>query len=184
MLNKISDTIDNAEKAIDEEDLKRFLNAVISAEIDLQGKANKASTGFLNQKIEELRGIVKEPTVVINKYSVDFKSSRMFVAVLFISLGLLCSLCGNYNQYQKNRKLTANDLKYRFVKMKNGILHDEITRLENFFYYPDSTYVVENIRKDVIGYEHRVEEQARKLEQKRQSEEKIDKLDREIEELK
>lgn len=183
LLNKITETIEYAKKAIDEEDLKRFLNAVINAAIDLREKADKAFTEFLNQKIEELNQLVKQPSIVKNHYSIDFKSSKMFIVVLSISLALLCSLCRNYNQYQENSKLMANDLKYRFVKMRNGILPDEITRLENFFYYPDSVYVVENIRKEVVDYEHRMEEQARKLEQKRQSEETINKLDKEIEKL-
>lgn len=184
LLNKIIQTIDDSKKGITAEELKAYSSAVIDTAQQLQDEANASFSLFLNEKIAELEQIAKQPSVVKNHYEIDFKSSRMFITVLFISLGLLCSLCGNYNQYQKNQQLTDNDLKYRLVKMKNGILPDEITRLENFFYYPDSAYVIENIRKDVIDYEHRMVEQARKLEQKRQSEETIDKLDREIEKLK
>lgn len=183
LLNKIAETIEQAKKAIDEEDLKKFLNVVISVTTELQERANKASAEFLNQKIAELKELVKQPTIIEKRYSIDFKSSKIFIAIIFLSLGLFCSLFGNYSQYQENSRLTDNDLKYRFVKMKNGILSDEITRLENFFYYPDSAYVVSNIRKNVIDYEHRVQEQARKQEQKKQNEETIHRLDKEINEL-
>lgn len=183
LLNKISETIEYAKKAIDEEELKNFLNVVISVTTELQERANKASAEFLNQKITELSELTKQPSVVVNKYSIDFKSSKTFIAIIFLSLGLFCSLFGNYNQYQENCQLTDNDLKYRFVKMKNGIVPNEITRLENFFFYPDSAYVVTNIRKSVIDYEHRLQEQARKQEQKKQNQETIHRLDEEIEKL-
>lgn len=184
LLNKIIQTIDESKNGITAKELQAYSVAVIGTARQLQDEANVAFTQFLNEKILQLEQIVKQPSVVKNHYSIDFKSSKMFFVILFISLGMLCSLCGNYNQYQKNQKLIDNDLKYRFVKMKNGILPDEISRLENFFYYSDSAYVVNNIRKSVIDYEHRMEEQALKLEQKRQSEETIDKLDKEIEKLK
>lgn len=181
LLNKIIEIIDQSKKGITAKELQAYSAAVVATARQLQDEANVAFTQFLNEKILQLEQITKQPSVIKNHYEIDFKSSKMFCAVLFISLGLFCSLIGNYNQYRKNQKLMDNDLKYRFVKMNNGILPDEISRLENFFYYSDSVYVVNNIRKSVIDYEHRMEEQARKLEQKRQNEETIDKLDKEIE---
>ena len=121
----------------------------------LQDEANNSFSEFLNEKIAQLEAISKQPSIVKNQYTIDFKSSKTVIAIIFLSLGLFCSLFGNYNQYQENSRLTDNDLKYRFVKMKNGILPNEITRLENFFYYADSASVVKNIRKSVIDYEHR-----------------------------
>lgn len=184
LLNKIAETIDNTKIAINEEDLKKFLNVVISVTTQLQERANKASAEFLDQKIAELNEIVKQPSIVRNHYSIDFKSSKTVIVIIFVSMALLGSLFGNYKLHEKNKLLADNDLKYRYIKMKNGIFPDEISRLENFFYYSDSAYVVENIRKDVIDYEHRIKEQARILELKRQQEESIEKLEKEIEKLK
>lgn len=181
LLNKISDSIDNAKKAINEEDLKKFINIIISVTTQLQKKANKVSAEFLNQKIEELRVIAKEPSIINNHYSIDFKSSKTFIAIVILCLGIGISLYFNYNQFQKNKQLANNDLKYRFIKMKNGIVSEDIDRLENFFFYSDSSYVVDNIRKRVIDYEYRLQEQARKQEQKRRSKVEIEKLDKEIE---
>lgn len=184
LLNKIAETIDNAKVAINEEDLKKFLNVVISVTTQLQERANKVSAEFLNQKIAELKELVKQPTIIKKRYSIDFKSSKTVILIIFVSMALLGSLFGNYKLHEKNKLLADNDLKYRYIKMKNGIFPDEISRLENFFYSSDSVYVVENIRKDVIDYEHRIKEQARILELKRQQEESIEKLDKEIEKLK
>lgn len=89
LLNKIQQTIDHSKKAIDEEDLKRFLSAVINAAIDLREKSDKASAEFLNQKIGELRDIVKQPSVIINKYSIDFSRVKHLLLSFFCSLVLV-----------------------------------------------------------------------------------------------
>lgn len=183
LLNKIVQTIDESKKGVTGEELKACAAAMIATMRQLQDEATNSFSEFLNEKIAQLETVAKQPSLVKNQYTIDFKSSKAAIAIIFLSLGLFCSLFGNYNQYQENNRLTDNDLKYRFVKMKNGILPNEITRLENFFYYSDSAYVVNNIRKSVINYEHRLQEQARKLEEKRKSEETIDKLDKEIESL-
>ncbi len=184
LLNKIVQTIDESKKGVTGEELKAYTAAMIATMRQLQDEANNSFSEFLNEKIAQLETVAKQPSIVKNQYTIDFKSSKAIIAIILISLGLFGSLFGNYNQYQENSRLTDNDLKYRFVKMKNGILPDEITRLENFFYYPDSAYVVSNIRKSVIDYEHRMQEQARKQEQKKQNEETIRKLDKEIDQLK
>ncbi|MBD8347670.1 hypothetical protein [Dysgonomonas sp. HGC4] len=183
LLNKIQNTIDQAKEGITAKDLEKFGKELTDSIKELQKEGDKSVSLSMNQKVAEINELVRQPSIVINRYSIDFKSSKIFIAIIFLSLGLFCSLFGNYNQYQENCKLTDNDLKYRFVKMKNGILPNEITRLENFFYYSDSAYVVNNIRKSVIDYEHRLQEHARKQELKKQNEETIQKLDKEIEEL-
>lgn len=48
--------------------------------------------------------------------------------------------------------------------MKNGIASEDIDKLENFFFYSDSLYAIDNIRKRVIDYEYRLQEQTRKQE--------------------
>lgn len=183
LLNKIVQTIDESKKGVTGEKLKAYTAAMIATMRQLQDEANNSFSEFLNEKIAQLETVAKQPSLVKNQYTIDFKSSKTVIAVIFLSLGLFCSLFGNYNQYQENSRLTDNDLKYRFVKMKNGILPNEITRLDNFFYYTDSAYVVSNIRKSVIDYEHRLQEQARKQEQKKQNEENIKRLDKEIRKL-
>ncbi len=163
--------------------MKAYSTTIVATMRQLQDEANGSFSRFLNEKISALEKMAKQPSIVKNHYTIDFKSSKTFIAVIFLSLSLFCSLFGNYNQYQENSRLVQNDLKYRFIKMKNGILPDGITRLENFFYYSDSAYVVDNIRKSVIDFEHRLQEQTRKLEQKKQNEENIKRLDKEIDNL-
>ncbi|MFT4073491.1 MAG: hypothetical protein QM654_16390 [Dysgonamonadaceae bacterium] len=82
LLNKISETIEQAKKAINKEELKKLLNVVIIVTIELQERTNKASVEFLNQRIAELKELVKKPNIVKNRYSIDFMLSK--TAVVFI----------------------------------------------------------------------------------------------------
>ncbi len=184
LLNKISDTIGQAKKAIDEEDLKKFVNAVISVTTRLQEEANKASAEFLNEKVEELRQIAKMPSIVRNEYLIDFKKSRNFIAIVLISLGLLCSLFGNYNQYQSNNELTDADWKYRFVKMNGGIYTDDVFHLERMFGSADSVKRVKGLKGQILDHEMKLREQIEKQEQIDRNRKENEKLDSEIKKLK
>lgn len=151
LLNKIQQTIDHSKKAIDEEDLKRFLSAVINAAIDLREKSDKASAEFLNQKIGELRDIVKQPSVIINKYSIDFKSSKTFIVIIFLFFGIGGSLYFNYNQFQENKMLKTNDIKYRYVQMKGGVSYDDIVYLNKS--YGERPQYRDSIKNNILEFE-------------------------------
>lgn len=151
LLNKIQLTIDQSKKAIDEEDLKRFLSAVINAAIDLREKSDKAFAEFLNQKIEELRDIAKQPNVVINKYSIDFKSSKAFIAIILLLIGMGGSLYFNYNQFQENKVLKINDTKYRYVQMKGGVSYDDIVYLNKS--YAERPQYRDSIKSNILEFE-------------------------------
>lgn len=151
LLNKITETIEQAKKAIDEEDLKKFLNIVISVTTELQERANKASAEFLNQKIEELKELVKQPTIIEKRYSIDFKSSKIFIAIIFLSLGLFCSLFGNYNQYRENKILKINDIKYRYVQMKGKVSYDDIVYLNKS--YAERHQYRDSIKSNILEFE-------------------------------
>ncbi|PXV60031.1 hypothetical protein CLV62_13219 [Dysgonomonas alginatilytica] len=184
LLNRISDTIGQAKKAIDEEDLKKFINAVISVTTQLQEEANKASAEFLNQKIAELKELAKQPTIIERRYSIDFKSSRTFTAIVLVSLALLCSLLCNYNQYQSNNELTDADWKYRFVKMNGGIYTDDVFHLERMFGSPDSVKKVKGLKGQILDYEMKLREQIEKQELIDRNMRENEKLDSEIKMLK
>lgn len=176
LLNKILKTIDHAKKSIDLEDLKKFTTGVLGAQIQLQEEANNTFSQFLNEKIEELNSLAKQPSITKNEYSVDFRSSKTFIAMITISITLLVSSFINYNQYQSNQNLSDNDLKYRYIKMANGIMPEDLSRLENLFHYPDSAYVLNNIRKLIEEHEYKLKIQTEKLEQVRRMEQEIEKL--------
>lgn len=181
LLNKIADTVDNAKKAIDEEDLKKFLNIVISVTTELQERANKAYAEFLNQKITELSELAKQPSVVINKYSIDFKSSKTFIALIILILGVGCSLYYNYDQFQKNKRLKHNDIKYRYIQMKGGVSQEHLLYLNKS--YTERSQYRDSIQRKVIDFEATIRRKVYNQTVKEQSEKEEEQINKKLEEL-
>lgn len=57
---------------------------------------------------------------------------------------------------------------------------EDLSRLENFFHYPDSAYIIGNIRKLIEEHEYKLKIQAEKLEQVRRKEQEVEKLKKDI----
>lgn len=181
LLNKISETIEYAKKAIDEEELKNFLNVVISVTTELQERANKASAEFLNQKITELSELTKQPSVVGNKYSIDFKSSKTFIAIIILFLGIGSSLYFNYNQFQENKRLEHTDIKYRYIKMKGKASYDDIVYLNKS--YAERPQYRDSIKRNVLEFESLISKKVYNQSVNRLNEEVNKQIDKKLEEL-
>jgi hypothetical protein len=181
LLNKIVQTIDESKKGITAEELKAYSTAVVATMRQLQDEANDSFSRFLNEKISELERITKQPGIVENRYSVDFKSSKIFIALIimaFIILGL------SYIIGEQKRSISQykdNDLKYRYIKMQGQIDEENLYRLEQQFKYGDSIKI---IRKQVKKYEELVQEQAERIERAKRDSEEADRLQKDAESLK
>lgn len=166
LLSKIQQTIDQSKKGITAEELEAFRNDLIEAIKNVQEEANESFIGFLNEKVVEMSQLSKRPTIVENRYSIDFKSSKMWIALVVVIFLLIGSGVANYYQYQNKLQYVDNDLKYRYIKMVKGIDSNTLFRLERIFDSPDSIRIVENIQVHVIDYEQRLKEKIQKEEQK------------------
>jgi len=176
LLIKIQQTIDQSKKGITAEELEIFRNDLIDAIKKMQEEANQSFIGFLNEKVEEMSQLSKRSTIVENRYSIDFKSSKMWIAMIIAVFLLVVSGIGNYNQYQDSLQYKDNDLKYRYIKMVKGIDASTLFRLERIFDSPDSIRIVKNIQVNVTDYEQRLKEKIQKEEQKERLEKEIDDL--------
>ena len=183
LLSKISNNINEVKKSFDNVELEKFKNEILDCIKDNQSD-NSIDETAIQTLLDRIDGLIKEPKTINNRYTIDFKSSRTFIVILFLSFGLMLSIIGNSIQWKKNRKLSDNDLKFRFIKMHDGIDSDNFNRLENIFYYSDSIYMVKGIKKLVLDHEHKVEQQIRMQNQIKQNEERNLKLKKEIENLK
>lgn len=138
----------------------------------------------LKATIKELKSTIRQPTKVENSYSIDFKANKPAMAVVTLVLFLIISIFGNYHQYDTNQRLMDNDLKFRLIKMWNGINVAELLDLETRFVYERDNKTISNARKAVIKYEQDVAERAAELERARMKEEEAQKLLHEAEGLK
>lgn len=176
LLSKIQQTIDQSKKGITAKELETFRIDLIDPIKKMQEDANESFIGFLNEKVEEMSQLSKQPTIVENRYSIDFKSSKMWIALVVVIFLLIGSGVANYYQYQNNLQYKDNDLKYRYIKMVKRIDSNTLFRLERIFDSPDSIKTVKNIRVHVIDYEQRLKEKIQKQEQKERLEKEIDNL--------
>ncbi len=87
-------------------------------------------------------------------------------------------------QLDQIRASRDNDLKYRYVKMRDGATAGEIKTLETVFTYDRNPDSIQLIRRQVIQYERLVKEQAEKTERARLNASETERLRKEIETVK
>lgn len=116
-------------------------------------------------------------------YTLDISSSKTFLT-MFVMLGCIF-LQGAfiYRISENNRLLAANDLKYRYVKMRGEIKEKELMELETIFRDEQHTAIRDTVRNQVERYEEGVRRRAEQLEQASIKERKAYKLLQDAEHL-
>ena len=109
-------------------------------------------------------------------YTLDINSSKTFLR-MFAMLGCIF-LQGAfiYRISENNRLLAANDLKYRYVKMRGEIKEKELMELETIFRDEQHTAIRDTVRNQVERYEEAVRRRAEQLERAASKERKAKKL--------
>ena len=109
-------------------------------------------------------------------YTLDISSSKTFLT-MFAMLGCIF-LQGAfiYRISENNRLLAANDLKYRYVKMRGEIKEKELMELETIFRDKQHTAMRDTVRNQVERYEEAVRRRAEQLERAASKERKAKKL--------
>ena len=109
-------------------------------------------------------------------YTLDISSSKTFLT-MFVMLGCIF-LQGAfiYRISENNRLLAANDLKYRYVKMRGEIKEKELMELETIFRDKQHTAMRDTVRNQVERYEEAVRRRAEQLERAASKERKAKKL--------
>lgn len=121
-------------------------------------------------QMEELKRITvsqKPDSNVHHHHVVEWKSSKVVITIVSLSVLQLASLIGNVHQFEVNSRMTDNDLKYRYIQSTNGINQESINRLEDVFYYHRDKKRIRGIREKVGAYERKVREAAKKLDKER-----------------
>lgn len=116
-------------------------------------------------------------------YTLDIKSSKtvLVMSVMAVTIVLLAGFI--YQVSVSNQQLAANDLKYRYVKMRGEIKEKELMELETIFRDEQRKAIRDTIRNRVERYETRVRIRAEQLEQATVKERKAQKLFNEAKKL-
>jgi len=110
-------------------------------------------------QINELKQITvsqKPDSKVLHYHRIEWKSSKVMIAIVCLSVLLLGSLFGNIHQFEVNSRMTDNDLKYRYIKSTNGIGGGNLNKLEEIFQYDRDKKMIREIRQKVEEYERKL----------------------------
>ena len=109
----------------------------------------------------------KPDSKVQHYHRIEWKSSKVVITIVCLSVLLLVSLFGNIHQLEVNYRMTDNDLKYRYINATNGINPGNLNKLEDIFKYNRDKKQIREIRDKVAEYEIKLNEAAKKLERER-----------------
>jgi hypothetical protein len=177
-ITSIENKIDKISTSNNDEKVETILPA-IPCEVDYSRIEQ-----IIQQNIPEIDSFALEPKPQRHYHTLDFKSTKVLVTIVVMSLLLNGSLLYNIHQYRENKRLDDSDIKYRYIKAANGINPDGIYKLENLFHYNRDKKTIKEIRQNVQDHERRVKERAENLERARLKETQAEKLRMEAEELK
>ena len=148
--------------------------------LEVIDKENKKTHTLIEQVGQAVEAAAKPENLPVQEhrhtYTLDIKSSKTFLT-MFAMLGcIFLQAAFIYRISENNRLLAANDLKYRYVKMRGKIGEKELTELETIFRDKQHTAMRDTVRNQVEWYEEAVRRQAERLEQATVKERKAKKL--------
>ena len=156
------------------------LLAQLAGRLEVIDKENRQTHTLIEQVGQAVEAAAKPENLPVREhrhtYTLDISSSKTFLT-MFVMLGCIF-LQGAfiYRISENNRLLAANDLKYRYVKMRGEIKEKELMELETIFRDKQHTAMRDTVRNQVEWYEEAVRRQAERLEQATVKERKAKKL--------
>lgn len=177
-ITSIENKIDKISNAIDGEKSETTLPS-IPTEVDYSRIEQ-----LIRQHIPEIDYSAIERKPQRHYHSIDVKSSKLLMKFVIVTLVLIASLIYSFQLRRENKRLSDNDIKYRYIKAANGISPEGLYKLENVFHYNRDKKIIKEIRQNVEDHERRVKEQAENLERARLKEVQAEKLRLEAEKLK
>lgn len=152
----------------------------LAGRLEVIDKDNRQTHVLMEQVRQTVEAAAKPDTIPVQEhhhtYTLDIKSSKT-VLVMFVMAVTIVLLAGFiYRVSVSNQQLAANDLKYRYVKMRGEIKEKELMELETIFRDEQHKAIRDTVRNRVERYETRVRIRAEQLEQATIKERKAQKL--------
>ena len=136
------------------------LLAQLAGRLEVIDKENRQTHTLIEQVGQAVEALTRPDALPAQEhrhtYTLDISSSKTFL-MMFAMLGCIF-LQGAfiYRISENNRLLAANDLKYRYVKMRGEIKEKELMELETIFRDKQHTAMRDTVRNQVERYEEAV----------------------------
>jgi hypothetical protein len=92
-------------------------------------------------------------------HTLDFTGNRALIALAVATIGFIASLWVIDHQRRTIASFRDNDLKYRYIQMRDEATSDDILRLRNVFEFNRNPDSIKIIRRQVERYEQLVQQQ-------------------------
>ena len=163
------------------------LLAQLAGRLEVIDKENRQTHTLIEQVGQAVEAAAKPDTLPVQEhrhtYTLDLKSSKTFLTMFAMLGGIFLQIAVIYQIARNNQQLAANDLKYRYVKMRGEIKEKELMELETIFRDEQHTAIRDTVRNQVERYEEAVRRRAEQLEQASIKERKAYKLLQDAEHL-
>ena len=142
--------------------------------IEQIGQAVEAAAMLKNLPVQEHR----------HTYTLDIKSSKTALVIFVMAVIIVLLIGFIYRISVSNQQLAANDLKYRYIKMKGEATSKRIAELEEIFELNRDNAKIRQMKKDVEEYEQTIQRKVQLEEQARLKEREAERLNKNASRLK
>ena len=142
--------------------------------IEQIGQAVEAAAMLKNLPVQEHR----------HTYTLDIKSSKTALVIFVMAVIIVLLIGFIYRISVSNQQLAANDLKYRYIKMKGEATTKRIAELEEIFELNRDNAKIRQMKKDVEEYEQTIQRKVQLEEQARLKEREAERLNKNASRLK
>ena len=145
---------------------------VLNKYIDVQVRIKDEEAKSIDKLVENVLTMLHEwqenkeypiPQEHIHRHSFDLKSSKVFTAMVAVSILCLVSLVGNYFLWQSKQQYKDDALKFRIIRVWRGCSPKEILWLNDVFDIHRNEKIIKLIKEKADDYDMELKQKADSL---------------------
>ena len=149
---------------------KEVINKYIGVQVrikDEEAKSMDKLAASVLTMLHEWQEQKEQPQKHIHRHSFDIKSSKVFTAMVAVSVLCLVSLVGNYFLWQSKLQYKDDALKFRIIRVWRGCGSKEILWLNDVFDIHRDEKIIKLIKEKADGYDQQLKQKSDSLMQKK-----------------
>ena len=145
---------------------------ILNKYIDVQVRIKDEEAKSIDKLVENVLTMLHEwqenkehpiPQEHIHRHSFDLKSSKVFTAMVAVSILCLVSLVGNYFLWQSKQQYKDDALKFRIIRVWRGCSPKEILWLNDVFDIHRNEKIIKLIKEKADDYDMELKQKADSL---------------------
>ena len=164
------------------------LLAQLAGRLEVIDKENRKTHTLIEQIGQAVEAAAKPENLLVQEhrhtYTLDIRSSKTALVIFVMAVIIVLLIGFIYRISVSNQQLAANDLKYRYIKMKGEATSKRIAELEEIFELNRDNAKIRQMKKDVEEYEQTIQRKVQLEEQARLKEREAERLNKNASRLK